>query len=110
MAIFTKARAKNISPQEAYRLMRQPGEYILLDVRTREEYAQAHIPGAKPIPVDELAGRASAELPDKQVPVYVYCHSGARAARAAGLLAGMGYTDVFHFGGIIDWPYEVAKG
>jgi len=60
--------------------------------------------------VDELRRRAPAELPDKQAAILIYCHSGARAAQAADLLAGMGYANAFAFGGILNWPYEVAKG
>ena len=108
MGIFTKDRTR-ISPQEAYRRMKEAA-HILLDVRTAPEYEEVRIDGAKLIPVDELRRCAPAELPDKQVPIFVYCHSGARAARAADLLAGMGYTSVFNFGGIIQWPYEVARG
>ena len=109
MSIFTKG-CTIISPQEAYQKLQQPEAHILLDVRTAAEYRQARIDGAQLIPVDELRSRAPAELPDKQIPIYVYCRSGARAAQAAELLTGMGYTQVFNFGGILDWPYEVARG
>ena len=84
--------------------------HILLDVRTVPEYGETRIGGAMLIPVDELKRRAPTELPDKQVPIYIYCYSGARAARAADLLAVMGYASVYHFGGILDWPYGVTGG
>jgi len=84
--------------------------HILLDVRSIPEYEEERIEGAQLIPVDELRQRAPAELPDKQIPVFVYCRSGARAASAVQLLSGMGYTNVMNMGGIIDWPYETAKG
>ena len=84
--------------------------HVLLDVRTPSEYRQVRINGAKLIPVDELGHRAPGELPDKHIPIFVYCQSGARAAKAAGLLSGMGYTNVVSFGGISNWPYEVARG
>ena len=109
MGIFTKARAK-ISPREARQIMRQPGRYVLLDVRMPEEYRESHIEGAKLIPVDELNRRAPAELPDKQAPILVYCRSGARAARAVQMLAQMGYANAVSFGGILDWPYETTRG
>ncbi|MCL1919242.1 MAG: rhodanese-like domain-containing protein [Peptococcaceae bacterium] len=99
-----------ISPQEAYQMMNVSNEHILLDVRTASEYKEVRIDGAKLIPVDELSRRALAELPDKHRTVFIYCHSGARAAKAADLLVGMGYTKVFSFGGIVNWPYETING
>ena len=105
----TNSKITVISPQEAKKMMSQSDNYILLDVRTRAEYDQARIEGAKSIPLDELNLRAPVELPDKNIPVFVYCHSGARAAKAADLLAGMGYTNILNFGGIISWPYEKVK-
>lgn len=112
MGLFTKNHTKKaaISPLEAYQRMSAPDQLVLLDVRTPPEYKQVRINGAKLIPVDELAQRAPTELPDKSIPVLIYCHSGARAAKAANLLAGMGYADAVSFGGIINWPYETARG
>ena len=109
MGIFTKARTR-ISPREARQIMRQPGRYVLLDVRTPPEYEESHIGGAKLIPVDELARRAPAELPDKQALILVYCRGGARAAGAVKTLAQMGYANAVSFGGLLDWPYETVKG
>jgi len=79
-----------------------PIPFMLLDVRTSEEYAEGHIAGATLIPVQELAERL-AEVPhDKQV--YVYCHSGKRSARASTLLAEKGYTNIENIvGGIEAW-------
>jgi len=111
--LFTGARTQGVtalSPQQAYERMLQPAPYILLDVRTPEEYRQGHIGGAKLIPVDELDRRAGKELPDKTMSILVYCRSGARAGRAADMLVKMGYAQVSNFGGILDWPYEIVKG
>ncbi|MCL1792285.1 MAG: rhodanese-like domain-containing protein [Oscillospiraceae bacterium] len=99
-----------ISPQEAQKMMSETNPHILLDVRTPAEYGQVRIEGAKLIPADELGRRASAELPDKNIPVLVYCHSGARASKAVELLTGMGYDNVLSFGGILDWPYDTVSG
>jgi len=103
MGIFS--RSNNISPQEAHRRMEEGGKYILLDVRSAAEYKQVRIKGAKLIPVDELAARAAKELPDKDAQILVYCQSGMRAGSATKLLTRMGYTNVFNFGGIMNWPY-----
>jgi len=108
MGIFS--RSNKISPQEAHRIMEEGGKYVLLDVRTQEEYRQAHIKGAKLIPVDDLISRAAKELPDKNARILVYCQSGARAGNAVKMLGRMGYTDVCSFGGIMNWPYETVKG
>lgn len=74
---------------------------LLLDVRTTDEYAAQHVPGAKNIPVDQLAARLG-DLGPTSRPIVVYCRSGARSARAAGILRQAGY-DVHDIGGIHGW-------
>lgn len=111
MGFFKNDRAKVtvISPQEARKIMTQSDSadnYVLLDVRTPLEYEQIRIAGARLIPVDELERRAPAELPDKNIPILVYCKSGMRALKAAETLVNMGYANVRSFGGILNWPYE----
>lgn len=99
---------RRITPEKAKELMDQGGEYILLDVRTQEEFNAGYIPGAILIPDFELADRAAAELPQKDAVILVYCRSGRRSAASAQTLAGMGYTQVYDLGGINSWPYETA--
>ena len=110
--LFSGIRAKSIviSPQEANQRMNESNEYVLLDVRTPAEYNQVRINGAKLIPVNELGGRAHAELPDKQMLILVYCQSGARADTAVKILTRMGYKNIVSFGGILNWPYKTVKG
>ena len=110
--LFSSIRAKStvISPREAYQMMNESNEYVLLDVRTPAEYKQVRINGAKLIPVNELGSRAHAELPDKHMPILVYCQSGARADTAIKILTRMGYKNIISFGGILNWPYETVKG
>ena len=81
--------------------------YIILDVRTQEEYDQGHIPGAIVISHEEIADRAEEVLTDKDQLILVYCRSGRRSKLAAQILAELGYTNIKEFGGILDWPYEV---
>jgi len=85
--------------------------FMLLDVRTAQEYAEGHIKGAKLIPVQLLAERLSEVPKNKQV--YVYCHSGVRSARASKLLAEHGFKNIENMkGGIIAWKgagYPVEK-
>lgn len=97
---------KQISAKEAKEIMDSGEEYILLDVRSEEEFAEKHIPGAVLIPHTEIADRAEEELPDKEKKILVYCRSGNRSKIAAQILADLGYTGVFEFGGINSWPYE----
>ena len=96
----------NITPQEAKEIMDTQEGYILLDVRTQEEFDEKHIPGAIVIPVEEVAQRAEAELPNKDQLILVYCRSGRRSKTAAQALVDLGYTNIREFGGILDWPYE----
>ena len=96
----------NINAEEAKKIMDTESGYIILDVRTQEEYDEAHIPGAIVIPNTEIEARAESELPDKDQMILVYCRSGRRSKLAADILVELGYTNIYEFGGIIDWPYE----
>jgi len=105
----TPAEYRKITAEEAKAMMDESDEYILLDVRTADEFSAQHIPGAVLLPVDEIAARAEAELPDKAALILVYCRSGVRSANAARELVSMGYLNVFDFGGIVDWPFEIVS-
>ena len=94
----------NITAQEAKELMDSEENYIILDVRTPEEYAQGHIPGAVLIPDTEIELLAEKELPDKDQLLLVYCRSGRRSKLASEALVKLGYTNIKEFGGILDWP------
>ena len=96
----------NITAEEAKQIMDTEEDYIILDVRTQEEYDQGHIPGAILIPNTEITAQAEEVLTDKDQLILVYCRSGRRSKLAAETLAQLGYTNVKEFGGIIDWPYE----
>ena len=97
----------NITAEEAKQIMDTEEGYIILDVRTQEEYDQGHIPGAILISHEEIAEKAEDVLTDKNQLILVYCRSGRRSKIAAEALAELGYTNIKEFGGIIDWPYEV---
>ena len=97
----------NITAGEAKQIMDSEEGYIILDVRTQEEYDEGHIPGAILIPNTEIEVRAEEELPDKDQLILVYCRSGQRSKLAAEILVELDYTNIREFGGIIDWPYEV---
>ena len=97
----------NITAEEAKQIMDSEEGYIILDVRTQEEYDQGHIPGAIVISHEEIAEKAEEVLTDKEQLILVYCRSGRRSKIAAEALVELGYTNIKEFGGIIDWPYEV---
>ena len=96
----------NITAEEAKQIMDTEEGYIILDVRTQEEYDQGHIPGAILISHEEIAEKAEDVLTDKNQLILVYCRSGRRSKIAAEALVELGYTNIKEFGGIIDWPYE----
>ena len=100
---------EQITPQEAKTIMDTESDYIIIDARTDEEFAEGHIENAILIPEYEIADRAEKELPDKAQLILVYCRSGRRSKIASEELVKLGYTNVKEFGGIIDWPYEVVK-
>ena len=97
----------NITAEKAKQLMDTEENYIILDVRTQEEYDQGHIPGAILIPDNRIDADAEKVLTDKNQLILVYCRSGRRSKLAAERLVQLGYTNIKEFGGILDWPYEV---
>ena len=100
---------EQITAKEAKTIMDTEKDYVIIDARTEEEFAEGHIKNAILIPEYEIAERAEKELPDKEQVILVYCRSGRRSKIASEELVKLGYTNVKEFGGIIDWPYEVVK-
>ena len=100
---------EQITAKEAKKIMDTEKDYIIIDARTDEEFAEGHIEDAILIPEYEIAERAEKELPDKEQLILVYCRSGRRSKIASDELVKLGYTNVKEFGGIIDWPYEIVK-
>jgi rhodanese-related sulfurtransferase len=101
---------QTITAKDARGIMMESDNYILLDVRTEAEYQEARIAGAILIPDYEIKSRAEKELPDKKALILIYCRSGRRSAASAAILAGLGYTKIYDFGGILNWPYETVSG
>jgi rhodanese-related sulfurtransferase len=99
---------QKITAADAKARMDSGDEIVILDVRTQEEYDAGHIPGAILIPNETIIDQQPELLPDLNAEILVYCRSGNRSAQAAKKLIAIGYTNVFDFGGIIDWPYDVV--
>ena len=97
----------SITGAEAKALMDSEENYIILDVRTQEEFDEGHIAGAILIPDYEIAEKAEDILTEKGQLILVYCRSGRRSKLASEILVELGYTNIKEFGGIIDWPYEI---
>jgi phage shock protein E len=81
------------------RLAAAPGALTLLDVRTPEEFAAGHVPGARNIPVQELAARLSELDTARNGDIVVYCRSGRRAASALQTLQARGFEHLLHLDG-----------
>ena len=113
LCLLTVCRAKaeyhKISAADAYKIMSESKDFVLLDVRTEEEFSERRIEGAVLIPHLEIKARAGKELPDKKKVIFVYCRSGGRSAFASGELVSLGYSNVYDIGGIIDWPYQTIS-
>ena len=101
---------RQVTMDEAVSMMEEQKDYILLDVRTAEEFYESHIPGAVCIPNESIQDSEIPQLPDKDQLILVYCRSGNRSKQASEKLAGLGYTNVVEFGGIKDWPGETVSG
>ena len=103
------ASYRQITMDEAIIMMEEESGYIILDVRTPEEFADKHIPGAVNIPNETIGTEEIPELPDKDQLILVYCRSGNRSKQASEKLAALGYTNVVEFGGINSWPGETVS-
>lgn len=100
---------RKITPDVAKSRIDSGDEVIILDVRTEDEYRSGHIPGAILIPNESILKTRPELLPDLDAEILVYCRSGNRSSQAAKKLISMGYTKVYDFGGINNWPYEIVK-
>lgn len=94
MGEVTDAGYENASIAHAYKHWKQGKHtqipFVFIDVRTPQEFKAGHIPGAVNMPVSSIAEHLNEISKDKQI--YVYCHSGKRAARASTVLAKAGFS------------------
>ena len=101
---------RQITMSEAIAMIEKEKDYIILDVRRPDEFAEKHIPGAINIPNEIIGTEDIKELPNKKQLILVYCRSGNRSKQASEKLVKLGYTNIVEFGGIIDWPGETVSG
>ena len=100
---------RQISMDEAVTMMEEESGYIILDVRTPEEFRERHIPNAINIPNETIGSEDIQELPDRDQLILVYCRSGNRSKQASGKLAELGYTNIVEIGGINDWTGDTVS-
>ena len=100
---------KKITASQAKARIDSGDKVIILDVRTEAEYNEGHIRNSILIPNETIGGNKPAQLTNLDAEILIYCRSGNRSAQAAKKLIALGYTKVYDFGGIIDWPYEIVK-
>ncbi len=98
---------KTISQEEAKRIMDEEEGYLILDVRTEEEYKEGHIPNAINIPNEIISENTTTILNDKEQIILVYCRSGRRSKEASEKLIKLGYNNIYDFGGLNTWKYDI---
>ena len=103
----SEASFEQLTMNKALSQMAKEENFILLDVRTMEEYNDGHIPGAINIANESIGKEEILQLPDKNQRIYVYCRSGNRSKQAAKKLVKLGYTNIIEIGGIIDYHGDV---
>lgn len=99
---------RQVTTAEAVNIMQTEENYVILDVRTAQEFASGHIPGAVLLPNETIGTEDIHLLPDKDQLILVYCRSGNRSKQAAEKLAQLGYTNIVEFGGINSWTGEIV--
>ena len=100
---------KQITQDEAKKMMEQDDGHVIVDVRRQDEYDEGHIPGAICIPNESITDTKPSQLPKVDQVILIYCRSGRRSKEAAQKLFDMGYANVYEFGGILDWTGEIEK-
>lgn len=106
MGFFDFLQSPNIN--QGIERFRATPDAVLLDVRTAQEYSEGHIPDSQNLSLDSL-DKAAEIIKNKNVPVFVYCYSGARSSQAAAYLKQTGYLNVENIGGISAWRGEVTQ-
>ena len=105
----TETKVRYVSMNEIVQIMNENEGYIILDVRTAEEYKEGHIPNAINVANETIGEEEIAELSDKEQLIMVYCRSGRRSKQAASKLVKLGYSNIVEIGGIIDWKGDIEK-
>lgn len=100
MGLFSFLKKPDIN--EGVQKFRETENAVLLDVRTKEEYAERKIDGSINLPLQEIE-KITSVVPDKSTPIFLHCRSGKRSGKAQKILSSMGYTNAVNIGGIISY-------
>jgi len=87
---------KNVSGEEAVKLMKETKDLIILDVRSKSEYLSGHISGSKLMPVSEIASRIIELEKFRGKPILVHCASGGRSPKAVNVLLKNKFSPIYH--------------
>lgn len=98
---------EHITHDEARQIIKDNPDAIILDVRTPEEFNKKHISNAVLVPLNDIRNGKLSKLPDKNAIILIYCWTGRRSEDAAEILVEYGYTNVYEFGGLVDWTGDV---
>ena len=99
-----------LSQEAAKEMMARYDGHVIVDVRRQDEYDEGHIPGAILVPNESIGCDSPEALLDYDQIILIYCRTGNRPKQAAEKLVAMGYTNIYEFGGIVDWTGDVVKG
>jgi rhodanese-related sulfurtransferase len=100
----------NVTVGKAQALMKERGgnaDFVILDVRTPEEFAEGHIAGAVNLDVQERDFEKKLRALDRKKSYLVYCRTGNRSRRATVAMEGLGFRSIFHMNeGIVKWKQQ----
>lgn len=100
---------RHVSMDDIEKIMNENKNYVIVDVRTPDEYKEGHIPNAINIPNETINETIYNKLKDKDQLILIYCRSGSRSRQAAYKMQKLGYTNLVDFGGIINWKGKIEK-
>ena len=100
---------RHVSMDDILKIMNETKDYVIVDVRTPDEYKEGHIPNAINIPNETINETVYNKLKDKNQLILIYCRSGSRSRQAAYKMQKLGYTNLVDFGGIINWKGKIEK-
>ena len=100
---------RHVSMNDIVKIMEENKDYVIVDVRTPDEYAEGHIPNAINIQNETINETVYNKLKDKNQLILIYCRSGSRSRQAAYKMQKLGYTNLVDFGGIINWKGKIEK-
>jgi len=103
------AQYHKIDAKTAKAAFESQSDITIIDVRTVGEFSTGHVIDAINIPLDIVEESVLEQFPNKDEKLYIYCRSGNRSAQAANLLVKQGYTNVYDFGGLNSWPYDIEN-